>query len=160
MHTRFGIYVFKLYSDANIHNNRITWAIRNILNNIIDNNLLNALTILNIKAIDGISICSCVAFEYGIETIGLYFHDKTNSFIYGKLVVAIVASYSCKRHGLINLARILSRQCLCSVNVNSIGNILKSNYIYNANNTILNMMNSFSRTSNCIIDIQCIIVLV
>ncbi len=159
IHTRFGVYVFKLYSDTNVYNNRITWEIRNILNNIIDYNLLNIETFLNIKVINGVLIYSCLGFEYGIETIGLYFHSKTNGFIYSKLVVAIVASYSCKRHGLINLARILSRQCL-SVNINSISNILKSNYIYNVNNVIFNMINNFSRRNDCVIDVQCIIALI
>ncbi len=158
VHTRFGIYLFKLYSGPNIYINRIAWKIRNVLNRIVKYIPLNIELILEMKIEIGIYVYSCFSFEYGDSVFGLYIHNKVNSFIYNDFALTIISSYACNRCKLIKLARICS--CVSyidffGVKLDNIKAVMKLDC--GLKGTLSDTVARFSKFNKCVVDIQCII---
>ncbi len=165
VHTRFGVYVFKLYSGENIYDNKTAWEIRNELNKMVNSYSLDSEKILDIVMENKVHIHSYVSLSYEMHTFGIYLSNKINKFIYKGIAITMVESYTCEKTKLITLSRLLSQQYFYVLTNDfkfefkwALTNVMLLSSMHNKDKTSIDMINGFSKVNNCIVDVQCVIV--
>ncbi|PIM95865.1 elongation factor EF-Ts [Candidatus Hodgkinia cicadicola] len=149
--TRSKIYLFKLYSNTPIYNNRNNWELRNILNKMINNLPLNTEKIFKLEVVTGIMLHSCIGLKYDATMFGFYLHERVNDSIYKGLALTITSSTPLQR-SLIPLTRFLCRLSYFRTPIlqtNILSNITNDTFEANFIKTTQKLIQIFNKTNNC-----------
>ncbi|PIM95604.1 elongation factor EF-Ts [Candidatus Hodgkinia cicadicola] len=154
--TRSKIYLFKLYSNTQIYNNRNNWKIRNTLNKIINNLPLNTEKVFKLEIVTGIILHSCIGLKYDATIFGFHLHERVNDSIYKGLALTIISSTS-TRQNLIPLTRFLCRLSYLRTPIpktNILTDIINETFETNFIKTTQKLIQIFNKTNNCTATLQ------
>ncbi|PIM96680.1 elongation factor EF-Ts [Candidatus Hodgkinia cicadicola] len=145
------IYLFKLYSNTSIYNNRKIWELRNILNKTINNLPLNTEKVFKLEVITGIMLYSCIGLKYNATMFGFYLREKINDYTYKGLALTITSS-NLSQQAIIPLSRFLCRLSyfrIPTTQTNDLLTITNETFETNFNKTTLKLIQIFNKTNNC-----------
>ncbi|XXN13640.1 MAG: hypothetical protein AAI902_00145 [Candidatus Hodgkinia cicadicola] len=160
--TRLGVCLFRVYANDNIYNNKFVWSLRQLLNQILCNLQFDLETVLSIKQIEGILVHSCILLRFDANVYSVYFHNKVCDFVYKKGALVMLSAFGCSSCYVNWLGAELSKQVLFSVCVNGIEtleNLLSCEYIYNSEYNVKQVISLFQSKFDCVVSLNCILML-
>ncbi|PIM96683.1 elongation factor EF-Ts [Candidatus Hodgkinia cicadicola] len=145
------IYLFKLYSNTSIYNNRKIWELRNILNKTINNLPLNTEKVFKLEVVTGIMLYSCIGLKYDATMFGFYLRERINDYTYKGLALTIT-SLTSTQQTIIPLSRFLCRLSYFrtpTIQTNGLLTITNETFETNFNTTTQKLIQIFNKNNNC-----------
>ncbi|MFP3038897.1 MAG: hypothetical protein ACKEQK_00005, partial [Candidatus Hodgkinia cicadicola] len=162
--SRFAIYLFKIYANSDIYNNRCLWHLRNAMNRFASTLTSNSTVSIEETISEGIMIYACLTLSRSNGCLGLYRHNEICPFVYKTACLVAISSYTCDYVALSQIARLLSRHLLCYAICSSdcsitLNDALDSNYIYDTTITAKTVLLKFNKSNQCKTNIQRVFIL-
>ncbi|MFP3037529.1 MAG: hypothetical protein ACKER6_00260 [Candidatus Hodgkinia cicadicola] len=157
--SKLTIYIFKIYANVNIYNNRYLRTLWMALNKATQTLKPERISLIEQLVCEGVMIYACLTLDKYNGVHNLYCHTQLCTFVHESACLVALSSYACERKILCGLAKVLSRHFMCYALCNSHSSLrlidaLNSAYIYNNSISASIILAEFERRNVCKINIQ------
>ncbi|MGP1927009.1 MAG: hypothetical protein ACTS80_00140 [Candidatus Hodgkinia cicadicola] len=160
VNSRFAVYLFTIYANSDIYNNRCLWLLRTAMNELSSEGG-NVDTISPIKKMisEGVMIYARLTFSRSNGGYGLYRHGEISHFVHKMACLLFVSSFECSKSFISELAQTVSQHLMCYAVCNSneklvLSKALNSAYIHDITMSANEVLLKFCKTHLCKLNIQ------
>ncbi len=167
--TRFSFYLFKIYANDNVYNNRLFWVLRKAVNVLINSVKVDCESLLNIVCSDGIVIYSCLNISFDYNLYCFYFHNRVNTFLCKHFVMISLSALGVFNvNKLVSLGNLLCKQVFCVSYLyperlqqadSVLDFIICQPCLYSDANFVTNALNVFEQSNKVSVSVQKVITL-
>ncbi|MGP1922109.1 MAG: hypothetical protein ACTS4Z_02600 [Candidatus Hodgkinia cicadicola] len=163
--SRFTVYLFRIYANSDIYNNRCLWLLRTALNEFSNGGNVDIVSSIGKMISEGIMIYSRLTFSRFNGSYSLYRHGEISHFVHKAACLLFISSFGCRDSLISELAQNVSQHLMCYAVCNPneklvLSKALNSEYIYNISTSANEVLLKFCKTHHCKINIQRAFVLI
>ncbi|MGP1912038.1 MAG: hypothetical protein ACTS5A_02805 [Candidatus Hodgkinia cicadicola] len=157
--SRFMIYLFKVYANSDIYNNRYLHLLWSAMNKFTSESSSDKIVLIRKMISEGIMIYACLTFPRLNDTYGLYQHGEISHFVSKTACLIFISSYTCPKRFVFKLAQSVSQHLMCYAICNSnvkltLSKALNSPFAFNTSVTANEVLLKFTELHQCKVTVQ------